>query len=61
MANKIEFNFFENFQTALLGSVDNFFSQAMHLVGYITPLVTSGLGIYIILQAYHYYGKGLDE
>ena len=56
-----EFNFFENIETSLIGNVDMFFGKCMSLVTYITPLVTTGLGIYIILQAYHYYKMGLDE
>lgn len=56
-----EFNFFENIETSLIGNVDMFFGKCMSLVVYITPLVTTGLGIYIILQAYHYYKMGLDE
>lgn len=61
MADKIEFNFFENFQTALIGNADMFLGRVSSLISYISPLITAGLGIYIILQAYHYYSKGLDE
>ena len=52
---------FNNITTTITGSTSNLFSQTTNLVSEITPLITVGLGIYIILQAYHYYNKGLDE
>lgn len=57
----IDFNLFESIETALIGDTGMFFSRGMQIFGYITPLVTTGLGVYIILQAYHYYNKGFDE
>ena len=51
-------------QKTLLGdwnTSNHFLKMSENLVSSFTPMITVGLGIYIILQAYHYYGKGLDE
>ena len=51
-------------QKAVLGDFNesnHFLDMSSNLVSAFTPMITTGLGIYILLQAYHYYGKGVDE
>ena len=65
MANiidKIEnFPIFKTLEDMIIGKTEFFFDKVIHLVNYVSPIIMVGIGIYIILQAYHYYGKGLDE
>lgn len=56
-----EFNFYENIETSLIGNVNMFLGKVINLINYTSPLISTGIGIFIILQAYHYYNKGFDE
>ena len=65
MANVIEkienFPIFKTLEDMIIGKTEFFFDKVIHLVNYVSPFIMVGIGIYIILQAYHYYGRGLDE
>lgn len=52
---------FENITTSITGQIDKLWEHSAELITSIAPIFSLAFGVYVLLQVWHYYNKGLDE